>query len=322
MSKVDYQFNQEMTCQPIPINDLSTYKQILSIFSQLQPKIEVLAIHQYYDNSEIEGRLYDVYQITSSTQLFVLKKSNMNEVTVYNTFLNTKNFAVPKMFGYIKKEENIWILLEHIEGSDLKKFNHAMALSCAKNLVEIFNTYWQDKDFETNKLDNRFEQYFERICRRAHCLKDFDKLSKAYNIFLARQKECPRTLCNGDLLQCNALNSPKGVVIIDWGFAGIMPYALDIARLIAHGADQDDPFYMTDELREVFLSAVYSGLKNTSLTYEQFLWDVKLARLNECIEFIESNLNHPDKDKDRYFEYYFVRANKLSDEILEAYQKN
>lgn len=311
--------SQEMTCRPIPIHNPNTYKHILNIFRQLQPNIGVLEICQYYDDSELEGRLYDVYQITSTAKSFVLKKSNKDEVFVYNTFLNNKDLAVPKMFGYVEKEETIWILLEYIEGSDLKNFNHTIALSCAKNLVEIFNMYWQDTDFETYKQDNRFERYFERISRRALCLKNFNKLSKAYSIFLDRQKECPRTLCNGDLLQCNALNSPKGVVIIDWAFAGIMPYSLDVARLIAHGANEDDPFYMTDELREIFLRAVYKDLQNTRLTYEQFLLDVKLARLNECIEFIENDLNHPDKEKGRYFEYYFVRASKLADEILETY---
>ena len=39
------------------------------------------------------------------------------------------------------------------------------------------------------------------------------------------------------------------VVIIDWGFAGVMPYSLDIAKLIAHATEDKAtfPFYMNDD---------------------------------------------------------------------------
>lgn len=96
MNKInDPYLSQEMTCRPIPIHDSNTYKHILNIYRQLQPNIEVLEIYQYYDDSEVEGRLYDVYQITSLDKPFVLKKTNKDEVFVYNTFLNNKDLAVP-----------------------------------------------------------------------------------------------------------------------------------------------------------------------------------------------------------------------------------
>lgn len=35
---------------------------------------------------------------------------------------------------------------------------------------------------------------------------------------------------------CNAIQSDDGIVLIDWAFAGIMPYSLDVARLTSHGS--------------------------------------------------------------------------------------
>lgn len=118
-------------------------------------------------------------------------------------------------------------------------------------------------------------------------------------------------------MQINAINSEVGVIIIDWNFGGIMPYSLEVARLITYGAEKDDPLYMTDELRTLFISSLYHRLNKATLTYEQYLWDIKLARLNECIEFIEDNFNNPTEERDHYYDYYINRANKLADEILD-----
>jgi aminoglycoside/choline kinase family phosphotransferase len=79
-------------------------------------------------------------------------------------------------------------------------------------------------------MDDRFDKYWERIQRRALSIQDNPKLAQAYALFLQRQKDCPRTLCNGDFMQWNALWSDGNVLMIDWGFGGIMPYSLDIAR--------------------------------------------------------------------------------------------
>lgn len=78
---------------------------------------------------------------------------------------------------------------------------------------------------------------------------------QAYTVFLKRQVECPRTLCNGDLLQYNAIYNNNEVTVIDWAFGGIMPYSLDIARMITHGNENRFPlpYYMTEEYRKLFV---------------------------------------------------------------------
>jgi len=105
--------------------------------------------------------------------------------------------------------------------------------------------------------------------------------------------------------------------LIDWGFAGIMPYSLGVARLITHGSEDffPFPFYMTDEYRKIFLKELYNKLLYKP-DYKQFIWDIILSCLNECIEFIESELNDSTIERDKAFNYYYKNAQILSDIIL------
>lgn len=298
------------------------YEKILKVFLRIKPRYEKdrkkIIIKCFCDvlGEGEERRIYSVYRIDVESETFVLKKTEENEVFIYETFLEGKNLSVPKMFGHTVEDEAHWILIEYVRGEDLKKFSERIALNSADSLSKIFNMYWMEERFDEFKLDERFDRYYGRITKRAECLKNDDKLAQAYKIFLKRQLTCPRTLCNGDLMQVNGIDNEARVVIIDWSFAGIMPYSLDIARLIAHGAEKDDPLYMTDELRTLFTSSLYHKLNKTALTYDQYCMDIKLAMLNECIEFIEYNLNNPGEKRGHYYDYYFNRANKLAGEIL------
>ena len=224
---------------------------------------------------------------------------------------------LPKLKGWTCVKNTKWLLIEYIVGTDLRVFNEGIAYGCADSLSRIFNMYWQNDNFNENKLDNRFERYWIRINKRAECLKNELKLASAYKNFLERQLVCPRTLCNGDFLQCNAIESNNGIILIDWAFAGIMPYSLDIARLIAHGSEKlfPFPFYMTDEYRMIILKKVYDKLLY-KLDYKQFIWDVILSCLNECIEFIEEDLNDASNGTEDYFTYYYKNADILADIIL------
>ena len=66
--------------------------------------------------------------------------------------------------------------------------------------------------------------------------------------------------------------------MIDWGFGGMMPYSLDIARFLAHATETRStfPFYMNDAQKELFLDRMYEALK-TKISREQFNLDVKLG---------------------------------------------
>lgn len=300
------------------ITDKNKIDIINSILTKIKPEItEKLSMEQFHDDGEGVDRVYNVYKIISGEEIYILKRSEDNEIEVYEKFLFNKNLPVPKLEGWTCVDNTKWILIEYIEGQDLRNFNEGMANGCAESLSKIFNTYWQESDFEENELDNRFERYWTRINKRAQCLKNEPKLSSAYRVFLDRQLVCPRTLCNGDLLQFNGIESKESIVLIDWAFAGVMPYSLDIARLISHGSEKffPFPFYMTDEYRKIFVKGVYERLIYKP-NYKQFIWDVILSCLNECIEFIERELKNDTIERDEGFDYYYKNAEALADIIL------
>lgn len=300
------------------ITDISHISLLKTVLATINPELASTTNIERFREEEVNiDRTYNVYKVESGTQTYILKKSNDLEIGVYENFLAGKTLPVPALIGWTCIGEDKWILIEYIFGTDLRRFDEAKAYGCADSLCRIFNMYWQEDCLDESRLDNRFDRYWARINKRAECLKDEVELSSAYRIFGDRQLVCPRTLCNGDLLQCNAIEGERGIVLIDWGFSGIMPYSLDIARLISHGSEScfPFPFYMNDEYRGFFLRAVYDRLLHKP-DYRQFVWDVTLARLNEYIEFIEAELRNEAMERDAAFDYYYENARLLADVIL------
>lgn len=169
----------------------------------------------------------------------------------------------------------------------------------ADSITSIMNAYWQkdEREFQEKKHDDRFERYWARIQKRAQCLAGEPELAQAYDVFL----------------QFNAISHEGSVYVIDWAFAGIMPYSLDIARMIAHGTEERTtfPFYMTDAQRKLYVEKVYKKLKEKP-DWERYLEDIRLSLLNEYVEFIEYELHHPEEERDKVFAYYYSHAKMLA----------
>ena len=93
---------------------------------------------------------------------------------------------------------------------------------------------------------------------------------------------------------------------MDWGFGGIMPYSLDIARFIAHATEDKAtfPFYMNDEQKKIFVNGVYERLEKKP-DYQEYLRDIQLAVLNEYVEFIEAG-----EDEDNWYKEYAIAVAK------------
>lgn len=301
-----------------PIND-DEYKIISKVIFSLRPSLrkKTVDIKCFHDNSQEIERIYSVYYISCDDNKYVLKKTTKEEVEIYMKYLNKGGFKVPKFYDSIQLGNHYWILTEFMSGNDGKSFTKEIAVRLSENLSEILNKYWIEEGINGTTDTKRFERYWERINLRKKCLYNYPKLSEAYDIFLKRQKTCPISLCNGDLMQVNMICNEEDVYIIDWAFGGFMPYSLEVARVISHGADSGFAYYMTDELRGIFVKHVYKALESTNLSFEEFCFDVKLASLNENIEFLEYNFNNPNEPRDKYFEFDFERANRLANEILE-----
>lgn len=276
---------------------------------------KIKQICERYGEESDDVRFYEVYLVEFFSETKILKKENEIGVFNYETYLKSHEFAVPKYYGKWIENEDTWILIENIQGDDLREMDDEKTIMAANSLSQIQNVYWQkdEDEFKEKKTDNRFEIYWKRIVKRGLSIDD-EVLRKAYQIFINRQLTCPRTLSNGDFLQYNAIHNANKVYLIDWGFGGIMPYSLDIARFIAHATIDKStfPFYMTTHQKQKFVNKVYDNL-NHKLSYEQYIFDIKLAVLNEYIEFIEAN--------EDFNGWYYKHAKIMAKDILDSNQK-
>ncbi len=66
---------------------------------------------------------------------------------------------------------------------------------------------------------------------------------------------------------------------------------------------------MNDEQKKLFIDGVYERLHEKP-DYEQYIRDIKLAVLNEYVEFVEA-----DGDEDHW---YYEYAKELTEELLES----
>lgn len=289
-------------------------KEITDIFKKISDeKIDkIQQVCERYGEEEDEVRYYDVYEIITSSGSKILKKTECREVLNYEKFLMNKHFSVPTYYGKWDKDNDFWILIENITGNDLRDMTDELAMAAADSISEIQNAYWMndEDEFAKNKADDRFDVYWKRINKRYEYIKNEPIIGEAYSIFLRRQLTCPRTLSNGDFLELNAIEHRNRVYIIDWGFGGIMPYSLDIARFLTHATvDRATfPIYMSDNQKEIFIEKIYEKLIRKP-EHSQYIYDIKLAILNEYIEFVEAG-----EDEDGW---YYKHALQLSKDILE-----
>lgn len=259
-----------------------------------------------YGENPDEVRLYDVYKFSYHNQQMVLKMSSDGEAACYAQYLHGKNLPAPKFYGSLQDGDENWFVTECVEGDDLNIMTDQLALAAAETVAQVQNTYWGSADTP------RMDVYRQKINRRYDHMKDEPLVGEAYRLFVERQKDIPRTLCQGDFLQINAINRNGQVVMIDWGSGGILPYALDIARFIAHGTEKREvfPITMNNQQKELFVRRVYELLENKP-DYQRYLLDIRLAVLNEYVEFVVA-----DEDADGW---YLRHAKALAEEILNIF---
>ena len=304
----------------VEVAKIDQKEKVVSILNELgYEHCQEYKIEQFHDNGEGEECVYQVFLISIGKEQYILKKSSNEEKDIYTKFLENHAFAVPHFINSCRdKDGEEWILIEYVKGKDLREFNQEIAVAAAESIIDIHNYYWKENEIE----EERFKKYWKRINKRAECLKKELDLKRAYDVFLERQLTCPRTLCNGDFLQYNAIYKDKRVIVIDWAFGGIMPYSLDISRILVHGNEHryPFPFYMIDEYRKLFVKTYYNHLKD-KMEYKSFIWDIVLSGLNECIEFIESELNDPTMERDKGFDFYYNTAKNIASIINRGYEK-
>ena len=258
--------------------------------------------------SEEDGSLYEVWYVNIGGERYVLKKAKAYEKAVYTAFFSDISRAVPKCYGFVSYNGNDYFLMEYAEGNTLSKCNRDMLIRTLDSLIFLQNMYWENR--EKAGIGFTFEKSLPGRIRRGDCLKD-DVSQSVYRLYLERYSSIPRTLCHDDLLPFNVLVSERNATLIDWEYAGILPYPSSVARLIAHGQEDPDAlFYMRDGDKRFAIRYYYDNLVcRKGISWLDYQRDMKLFLLYEYCEWIMLD-SRPELSA-----YYKIAVKKLVHEL-------
>lgn len=246
---------------------------------------------------------YDVWKIECENAAYVLKKVSENELSVYNTFLASAEYGIPRFCKSINYSGGSFMLIEYIGGHDLRKCTRQSLTAVLDALIYLQNLYWERR--ELGNICYGFEASLPSRQRRGECLNDRE-LEQAYGKYLELYSSVPRTLCHDDLLPFNVICAKDRAVIIDWECAGILPYPTSLARLIAHGEEDENAFfYMTQADKNYAVEYYFEHLlKQKGINYNDYRRALNCFLFYEYCEWIMLGIQYNNTDSERFKKYY------------------
>ena len=203
---------------------------------------------RFCDDFADEHKRYEVFKIVHPRGTFVLKRFDQPqrfaaEKAILERF--SPDLPVPRALGFSDDS----VIMEFIEGDDLKEMTDESVARAAFSLAQIVNAFPPGYGYDRAVAEKEIAYREDRLT----ALKSEPLLYAAYVRFLDRVKQMPLTLANGDLVPINCIDNGKRVFIIDWEYAGFMPYALDIGRFLAHSGETSVfPYRMSSARKRCF----------------------------------------------------------------------
>lgn len=182
---------------------------------------------------------YEVWKIEDGNVIRVLKKTSKQELDIYDTFLSFVKRGVPHFYKSIEYDGELFILMEYLDGNNLQKCDRKSLTAVLDALIYLQKMYWEKRELEG--IGHGFEASLPGRQKRGKYLNDAE-LEQAYEKYLQIYSNIPRTLCHDDLLPFNVICTNGHAVIIDWEYAGILPYPTSLARLLAHCEEDESAF--------------------------------------------------------------------------------
>lgn len=204
-----------------------------------------------------DGEPYRVWKLGCGGGTFILKEAKGCEAEVYRRLLPGLD-GVPRLFQSADAGGCSYLLMEFVEGDDLCRCSRGKLRLAMDALISMQRQTWNSSGLAG--FGYTFEASLKDRRHRGEYLNDA-ALEAAYARFLDAYAAVPRTLCHNDLLPFNVLVPGDRAVLIDWEYAGILPYPASFARLIAHGEEDDGAlFYLTREDRDFAAGYYYDRL--------------------------------------------------------------
>lgn len=246
---------------------------------------------------------YEVWKIEDGNVTRVLKKTSKQELDIYDTFLSFAKLGVPRFYKSIEYDGELFILMEYLDGNNLQKCDRKSLTAVLDSLIYLQNMYWEKRELEG--IGHGFEASLPGRQKRGKHLNDAE-LEQAYEKYLQIYSNIPRTLCHDDLLPFNVICTNEHAVIIDWEYAGILPYSTSLARLIAHCEEDESAFfYMRQEDKEYAIEYYFEHLlKEKDINYCDYRRTLDYFLLYEYCEWIMLGIENSDTENERFKKYY------------------
>lgn len=273
------------------------------LFRQLGLKESVPAVP--FQAAE-DGRDYDVWKVESEAGCCVLKQAKGRELAVYRTFFVQPVPGVPQFYKSVRYEGEDYFLMEYFRGQELLRCDRQSLTAALDVLIALQERFWERRDLQGAGWS--FEEGWQSAQKRGKYLGD-PELERAYVGFLELYADLPRTLCHDDLLPFNVLVSEDGAAIIDWEYAGILPYPASLIRLLAHGEETEGAFfYMREEDKDFAIDYYYERLvAGKGISYGEYRRAVDYFLLYEYCEWIMLGNKYDHADPVR-FQKYLAKA--------------
>lgn len=145
---------------------------------------------------------YAVWKIEENGRKYVLKKADNQELEINQAFLSDLDRGAPHLYKSLNFQGNVYLLMEYVEGHDLRKCDRESLTAVLDALIYLQNQYWERRDLQNAGFG--FAASLPGREKRGNYLGDAE-LEQAYGEFLKIYIQTPRTLCHDDLLPFNVL---------------------------------------------------------------------------------------------------------------------
>lgn len=282
-------------------------ERIKNIFNTLAPGMVLLSAEPF--RAEEDGRAYQVWRLETDRGPMVLKKTTQKEREVYEAFFRDGG-PVPRVYAFAEADGETWMLMEFASGESMSNCTRERLIMTLDALIESQKQWWNDRDHDG--IGNGFRESWPNRCKRLEYMGD---LEEAYRAYLDAFAVLPRTLCNDDLLPFNVLADEKRAVILDWEYAGILPWPCAIARFLAFGEEEDSLFRMSEADRDFALTYYYDHLISEK-GYSRAEYDriMGLFFLKEYSEWVYCAALSGDFEME-YYKKYSVKARALAQKL-------
>lgn len=278
---------------------MNEYRQLTEEeFARISPALEKCGIHDPLNVFRfIDTRLdkiYDVYLLDNGEKsILKMTGSAARDAASYSRYFDGHHFPVPKILNSFSVDQDHFVQMEFVNGSDARGCSEAEGKRIGEALADIQSHY-----LTAGGRTQKAELYFKKqIAKNIEAVKPYyPNYTSVFDVVEQRFFEAPQTLIHDDFLPINVLLDGETIRIIDWEYADILPYFLDLGRF-AFIYDMDHRLFIPRQSAALFLQSYYNRMKKNSgfcVSEKQFCLDIAISAFCQYVLFLSCALDPTD----------------------------